>query len=1460
MLTLLFAMFMTSSVWAADITQNSAVVINNGNKSTYEGKSIAGTVPSNSTAGSYRGNFVSPAAVVVDGIELNLTIDGFNANYSERYSPLSGISLVNSAKLHLTILGTNTLQGGFGGAGIYVAPGCLLVITSASTGTLNAYGGSSYGGGAGIGSNGDHMNTQTQADRIIPQGCGDIVINGGTINAKGASWYYYFTASGGAAGIGSGEYSGLSDKEPSYGDNTYVNNITGNITINGGTVNASGGVGAAGIGGGNCGTVKSITINGGTVTATGKTGGSAIGLGSNNSNTDAITLTCPTITLAGGTITANGNIGYGSAISSERNVGGSVTIAPNVTLNCSASIAPFQPSTLASNSYVDADGTIKTASNPKSAYLQETLTTGWWVVDKYTEIKNRIVVNGTVNLILNEGITLKACKGIQVFKGNTLNVYAQLNGTGSIIATGDSGNSGIGGGYVSKRSGEFEDKSCGTINIYGGTIETVGGSYGAGIGTGYIKSQTTDGGTINIYGGSVTATGNDGGAGIGGGRVSDAGKFTNPQTVHIYGGNVKAYAGGWRADGIGRGYDGKDGDIVLEWKNMSDSIYASSYGGNVSFNSGFMLADSETGANLSNIGGQTIVPPVVASLDSNNDNSDWIWVNAAYMYKYILPACPFTPVHGKAFDKWEANGQMYNVGDELVLTGRTYIKAIWKEGDRTVTFNTNGHGTAPDPQVLEYNTKATEPAALIADGYTFGGWYKEKSCINRWEFSATEVTEDMTLYAKWSTNAYTISYTMNEGTNSGSNPLIYTTEDATIELVAPTRKGYSFLGWTYEGQDTPLLEVSIPTGSTGNKAFTANWQINQYTITFDTDGGTPSEVASLTLDYGATVTAPNVTLNKSKCLFDGWEGLPATMPAENITVTAFWAALYHYKTVAPTCTSKGFNECYYGLGRYWSENPDGISYTQVNRDDYVTPATGHSWGEPEWSWSVNNRGELTARIRLDCTVCHYPSVTSTTTLDEQVIKEPTTTEDGVKRYTATIEVDGTDYHDSHDEPIDRTGVVATIGETGYPYLKSAMEAAQSDDVITLLEDVDDPTLLIGSWPYLYKNLTLDLNGHHVRAEQITIQGSLTLKNGTVKSCIMNDNTNGNNTLTLDNATLDSEGDYNSDNDFWSSCIAWYAKHVAVTNGSKMYITGNTFCGGGDADGFDLTIDATSCVILMDAQLDGYNSALVRSQFAQYMPDGYSLNDEGYVMKGENIYHGSVTLGTQLHIDNGAGNVITELDEIVVPSLDYVRDFAAPGATPDAIIGGEPVDLYTLCLPYTPTTGSGIKYYTLSGSTASALQFVEVASGDVAENTPYLVAVSGAASVSGQVNTPVVLRKESANIVEAGGFRFVGTTLGLTNAEAAAAGAYILQSGNKWGVVDTNHPSVYIPPFRAYIVPTSSGARGLFDTEFGDATAVQFLQLINHDGSEHWYDLNGRRIEKPVQKGIYIHDGRKEVVK
>ena len=171
------------------------------------------------------------------------------------------------------------------------------------------------------------------------------------------------------------------------------------------------------------------------------------------------------------------------------------------------------------------------------------------------------------------------------------------------------------------------------------------------------------------------------------------------------------------------------------------------------------------------------------------------------------------------------------------ICGDATITAEWKPDTHTVTFDANGHGTAPDAQNVDYNEKVTKPDDLTATGYTFDGWYKEENCTNVWDFNNDVVTADITLYAKWTAIKYNIEYTeLYDVTHN--NPTEYTIESETITFAAPTstRNGYTFAGWN---------PAKIEKGSTGDKKVTAQWTEILSTITIKRN---PAEGGNIEVD------------------------------------------------------------------------------------------------------------------------------------------------------------------------------------------------------------------------------------------------------------------------------------------------------------------------------------------------------------------------------------------------------------------------------------------------------------------------------------------------------------------------------------------------------------------------------------------------------------------------------------
>ena len=225
-----------------------------------------------------------------------------------------------------------------------------------------------------------------------------------------------------------------------------------------------------------------------------------------------------------------------------------------------------------------------------------------------------------------------------------------------------------------------------------------------------------------------------------------------------------------------------------------------------------------------------------------------------------------------------SNGKLYAPGAS-VPADVTELTVQWTAPTYAVTLNTNG-GTINNGNVTgyTYGVGATLPAAddMTYTGHTFKGWYDNENLTGS---PVTAIggaeTGNKEYWAKWEINQYTVTVKPENGKAD-----IIITQDYGTPITAPdnpTRKGYTFKGWDKEIPETMPAE---------NITVKAQWEINQYTITFDTNGG--SEIAPITQDYGTEITAPDNPTRKGYT-FKGWDKeIPETMPAENITITARW--------------------------------------------------------------------------------------------------------------------------------------------------------------------------------------------------------------------------------------------------------------------------------------------------------------------------------------------------------------------------------------------------------------------------------------------------------------------------------------------------------------------------------------------------------------------------------------------
>ena len=264
-----------------------------------------------------------------------------------------------------------------------------------------------------------------------------------------------------------------------------------------------------------------------------------------------------------------------------------------------------------------------------------------------------------------------------------------------------------------------------------------------------------------------------------------------------------------------------------------------------------------------------------------------------------------------------------SLAQEFAITQRPGYTAAWYKGNDVwdfndpVNFDTTlevkytpivynltydlGTGTLSEANPATY-TVETDDITLnnptAPDYYSFLGW------------GGTELTGDENLTVtipkgsigdrSYTANIiptpYSISYEMDGGTNGVNNPTTYNYESNEITLARPTKEGYTFLGWTGTDLANNTLDVVIPAQSHGGRTYAANWSINQYTATFDVNGGSAISEDTITSDYGVAFGELPET-HITGYIFLGWFteqtggtqiSASTTMPAEDHTYYAHW--------------------------------------------------------------------------------------------------------------------------------------------------------------------------------------------------------------------------------------------------------------------------------------------------------------------------------------------------------------------------------------------------------------------------------------------------------------------------------------------------------------------------------------------------------------------------------------------
>ena len=235
------------------------------------------------------------------------------------------------------------------------------------------------------------------------------------------------------------------------------------------------------------------------------------------------------------------------------------------------------------------------------------------------------------------------------------------------------------------------------------------------------------------------------------------------------------------------------------------------------------------------------------------------------------------------FDGWYKDDDSKYDFNTLV-SGDLHLSAKWIPETYVIKFDVNGHGldTAPgDIKDVPYNSTFKKPDDPTETGYTFIGWYTDSALTNKFEFDEdgtskpiTDNTYEITLYAKWEINKYTVTFDFNTGKPSTPKTEEVEYGNPVSEPAKPTNTGYTFGGWYTDKACTDGKEFTFgadgksTTPITDHITLYAKWEINKYTVTFDVDGQT-DRIPPVSVEHGNGVSKPTDP-TKEGYTFDGW--------------------------------------------------------------------------------------------------------------------------------------------------------------------------------------------------------------------------------------------------------------------------------------------------------------------------------------------------------------------------------------------------------------------------------------------------------------------------------------------------------------------------------------------------------------------------------------------------------------
>lgn len=279
--------------------------------------------------------------------------------------------------------------------------------------------------------------------------------------------------------------------------------------------------------------------------------------------------------------------------------------------------------------------------------------------------------------------------------------------------------------------------------------------------------------------------------------------------------------------------------------------------------------------------------PDRALLDDHGDNAyndhyyDWFDVDHNYNIETEDISLPNIDVeeYGLIFLGWTGEDLEEPTKDVVLEVGRIGNRAYtanFQGKEFTITLDASGGNVTPGQKTVEFSEAYGELPDPTFNAYDFKGWYDQEEGGNK--INATDLyllRENTTLYAHWELHEYTIQRVVNGITFIRK----YNIESKTYNLPIPYLRGYDFLGWTSEGSEEPVRNISIKQGSTGDRVYEAQFELAIYTITTRILG------ESEKVEY--TMLSDDITISPVEVEgyeFIGWSGTDLVIPAQTVTV------------------------------------------------------------------------------------------------------------------------------------------------------------------------------------------------------------------------------------------------------------------------------------------------------------------------------------------------------------------------------------------------------------------------------------------------------------------------------------------------------------------------------------------------------------------------------------------------